>query len=64
MVKIYLNKFELVQAAKNIAATKLRKTANAVLPMALPFMEFQDQGYKTRKIFEKKLTYPKEIIEF
>ena len=28
--------------------------------MALPVMEFQDQGYKIRKIFE----YPKEIIEF
>ena len=32
--------------------------------MALPVMEFQDQGYKIRKIFAKKSTYPKEIIEF
>ena len=29
-------------------------------------MEFQDQdqGYKISKIFAKKPTYPKEIIEF
>ena len=27
-------------------------------------MEFQDQGYKIRKIFALKSTYPKEIIEF
>ena len=26
-------------------------------------MEFQDQGYKIRKSFALKLTYPKEIIE-
>ena len=32
--------------------------------MALPVMEFQDQGYKVRKIFALKATYPKEIIEF
>ena len=32
--------------------------------MALPVMEFQDQGYKIRKIFAKESTYPKEIIEF
>ena len=32
--------------------------------MALPVMEFQDEAYKIRKIFAKKLTYPKEIIEF
>jgi hypothetical protein len=32
--------------------------------MALPVMEFQEQGYKTRKIFAKKSTYLKEIIEF
>jgi hypothetical protein len=32
--------------------------------MALPVMEFQDQGYKIRKIFAKKSTHPKEIIEF
>jgi hypothetical protein len=32
--------------------------------MALPVMEFQDQGYKVRKIFALKSTYPKEIIEF
>ena len=31
--------------------------------MALPVMEFQVQGYKIRKIFAKKSTYPKEIIE-
>ena len=29
-----------------------------------PVMEFQDQGYKIRKIFSKKSTYPKEIVEF
>ena len=32
--------------------------------MALPVMEFQDQGYKTRKVFAYKSTYPKENIEF
>ena len=32
--------------------------------MALPVMEFQDQGYKIRNIFAKKSAYPKEIIEF
>ena len=32
--------------------------------MALPVMEFQDQGYKIRKMFALKLTYPKEIFEF
>ncbi len=32
--------------------------------MAFPVMEFQDQGYKIRKIFAKKSTYTKEIIEF
>ena len=33
--------------------------------MALLVIEFQDQGYKIRKIFEKKKsTYPKEIIKF
>ena len=32
--------------------------------MALTVMKFQDQGYKIRKIFAKKITYPKEIIEF
>ena len=32
--------------------------------MALPFMEFQDQEYKIRKIFAYKSLYPKEIIEF
>ena len=32
--------------------------------MALPVMEFQDQGYKIRKIFAWRLIYPKEIIEF
>jgi hypothetical protein len=32
--------------------------------MALPVMEFQNQGYKIRKIFAQKSTYPKEIIEF
>ena len=31
---------------------------------ALPVMEFQDQGYKIRKIFAYKSTYTKEIIEF
>jgi hypothetical protein len=28
--------------------------------MALPVMEFQDQGYKIRKLFAYKSTYPKE----
>ena len=32
--------------------------------MALPVMEFQDQGYKIRKMFALKSTYLKEIIEF
>ena len=32
--------------------------------MALPVMEFEDQGYKIRKNFEKNSTYPKEIIKF
>jgi hypothetical protein len=32
--------------------------------MALPVMEFQDQGYKIRKVLAYKSTYPKEIIEF
>ena len=32
--------------------------------MALPVMEFQDQGFQVRKIFALKSTYPKEIIEF
>ena len=32
--------------------------------MALPVMEFHDQGYKIRKIFAQKATYPNEIIEF
>ena len=31
--------------------------------MALPVMEFQDQEYKIRKVFAKKSTCPKEIIE-
>ena len=31
--------------------------------MALPVMEFQGHGYKIRKIFAKKSTYPKEITE-
>ena len=35
-----------------------------VVAMALPVMEFQDQGYKIRKIFALKSTNPKEIIEF
>ena len=35
-----------------------------VFIMALPVMEFQVQGYKIRKIFALKSTYPKEIIEF
>ena len=35
-----------------------------LVSMALPVREFQDQGYKIRKIFAKKSTYPKEIIEF
>ena len=30
--------------------------------MALPVMEFQDQGYKIRKIFAWKSTYPKEKL--
>ena len=30
----------------------------------LPVMEFQDQGYKIRKIFAKKSTFPKETTEF
>ena len=32
--------------------------------MALRVMEFQEQGYKIRKSFAKKSTYPKEMIEF
>jgi hypothetical protein len=32
--------------------------------MSLPVMEFKDQGYKNRKIFELKSTYPIEVIEF
>jgi hypothetical protein len=32
--------------------------------MALSVMEFQVQGYKIRKIFAYKSTYPKVIIEF
>jgi hypothetical protein len=32
--------------------------------MALLVKECQDQGYKIRKIFSWKSTYPKEIIEF
>ena len=32
--------------------------------MALPVMEFQDQGYKIRNIFAKKSMYLKEIIVF
>jgi hypothetical protein len=32
--------------------------------MALPAMEFQDQGYKIKKIFAIKITCPKEIIDF
>jgi hypothetical protein len=32
--------------------------------MALPVMEFQDQGYKIRKIFAQKSKSSKEIIEF
>ena len=31
--------------------------------MALTVMEFQDQGYKIRKVFAKKSTYPMEIIK-
>ena len=32
--------------------------------MAFSVMEFQDQGYKIRKVFAKKSTYQKEMIEF
>ena len=32
--------------------------------MALLVMKFQVQGYKIRKIFAYKSTYPKKIIEF
>ena len=32
--------------------------------MAIPVVEFSKKGYKIRKVFVKKLTYPKEIIEF
>ena len=32
--------------------------------MALPPMEFQDKGYKIRKVFALKSTYSEEITEF
>ena len=31
--------------------------------MAIPVVEFSREGYKIRKVFGKKSTYPKEIIE-
>ena len=40
------------------------KIDDTIFIMALPVMEFQDQGYKTRNIFAHKSTYQKEIIEF
>ena len=32
--------------------------------MAIPVVEFSREGYKIRKIFEEKSTYPEEIVEF
>ena len=32
--------------------------------MVIRIVEFSSGGYKIRKIFAKKSTYPKEIIEF
>jgi hypothetical protein len=37
---------------------------HSVVYRTLLVMEFQDQGYKIRKVFAEKSTYPKEIIEF
>ena len=32
--------------------------------MAIPVVEFSRERYKIRKVFDKKSTYPKEIIDF
>ena len=32
--------------------------------MAMPVVEFSNEGYKIRKIFAQESAYPKEIIEF
>ena len=41
----------------------LSETLNTSI-MAVRVVEFSDGVYKIRKIFAKKSTYPKEIIEF
>ena len=32
--------------------------------MAIPVVEFSKEGYKIRKVFGYRSTFPKEIIEF
>ena len=32
--------------------------------MTIPVVEFSREGFKIRKVFVKKLGYPKEIIKF
>ena len=38
--------------------------ATSMVSMAIPVVEFSNQGYKIRKIFAYESTYSKQIIEF
>ena len=63
---VFLSEFFMLQGtnADDIFHQVMDKTLVLLQGMALPVMEFHDQGYKIRKIFALKSTYPKEIIEF
>ena len=57
---------EFVKAAGSIDDIKFLTTSNddVMKGMAIPVVEFSREGYKIRKIFAKKSTYPKEIVKF
>ena len=55
---------DIRQRERERLAVLFSKLMLCALNMALPVMEFQDQGYKIRKKFAKKSIYTKEIIQF
>ena len=55
---------ELLFQLQGFVTYDVQSLCGTMYSMALPVMEFQDQGYKIRKVLAYKSTYPKEIIEF
>ena len=67
---LYLPLYTTLHCGKKIGDVQITRSIlsgnwfMSVASMAIRVVEFSSGGYKIRKIFAKKSTYPKDIIEF